>query len=111
MTIREFTVAVESELAPGIETSSLPEGKVRERYEAGIKGTGGGINPYSWSMVTGALPSGLQVVTQVCQSVPCQATALVTGTPTSIGTYTFTVMLTAGSKTIQKEFTIIIHPQ
>lgn len=110
-TIREFTIIVEAELPPQIETTSLPNGVVRERYEQSIKGIGGGNNSYSWTLVTGFLPSGLSVVTQVCQTAPCQAPALVTGTPTSIGTYTFTVMLTAGTKTAQKEFTITIRPE
>lgn len=53
----------------------------------------GGVQPYTWSIPSGELPPGLTLV----KSAP----AGLSGTPTTAGTFTFTVAVTdkAGTQT------------
>jgi hypothetical protein len=53
-----------------------------------IDGTGG-VRPYTWSVTAGALPPGMTLV----QDNPDGPLVRVTGTPTTAGTFTFTVQL------------------
>jgi len=74
--------------APLIITSGgdLTSGKVNVNYSFQLQFTGG-IAPYTWAVATGALPTGLTLDT---------ATGLISGKPTAVGTFTFTVSLTDG---------------
>ena len=64
-----------------IGTSSLPDGKVGESYP-GLLGAYGGTPPYSWSLTSGELPSGLHLNS---------STGEIYGTPTTVGTSYFIV--------------------
>ena len=64
-------------------TASLPAATVGETYDANLT-AGGGTPPYSWSS-TGLLPSGLTLD---------GAAGTIAGTPTAVGTTSFTVVLT-----------------
>ena len=64
-----------------ITTASLPGGTLGAAYSATLAGSGG-TPPYSWSLVSGSLPSGLTLDS---------STGLISGTPTTIGTSSFTV--------------------
>jgi hypothetical protein len=64
-------------------TSPLPGGTVGVAYSTTLTATGG-TPSYSWGFVTGALPPGLSV----------GATGTISGTPTTAGTFTFTVQVT-----------------
>lgn len=82
---------------PTITTASLPQGTVGQQYSATLTATGG-TPPYSWG-VTGQLPPGLSLFSN----------GTISGTPTSNGTYTFTV--SAGDSThavATKQFSIAI---
>ena len=71
-----------------ISTQSLPGGTIGVPYSATLGATGG-TTPYTWSVTNGLLPSGLSLNS---------ATGAITGTPTVVGTFNFTVQVAdAGS--------------
>jgi hypothetical protein len=72
--------------APAITTSSLPGGTVDVSYSAQLSASGG-ITPYSWSVTAGALPAGLSLGA---------SSGTISGTPTTVGTSSFTVRVTGG---------------
>jgi len=82
-------------------TDQLSDGTVGVAYEVGLF-PGGGVPPYSWSHVAGTLPPGLSV-----QASPGR----VKGTPTTAGTFTFTVRVDDSSgQTATQQFTIRVLP-
>ncbi len=81
-----FTALIGSTAPSGayaITTNSLPNGTVGTYYSAALSATGG-ISPYTWSQISGSLPSGLTM----------GATGEITGTPSAAGTYQFTLLAT-----------------
>jgi hypothetical protein len=75
--------------ALNIITTSLSSGNVGSAYSQQVEATGG-TTPYTWSKVSGDLPAGLTL----------NSSGLISGTPTSIGTSSFTVRVTdSGSPT------------
>jgi hypothetical protein len=66
-----------------ISTSSLPDGTVGSSYNQTVSASGG-LTPYSWSIISGSLPTGLAFNT---------STANISGTPTAYGTFNFTVQV------------------
>jgi hypothetical protein len=86
--------------ALGITTASLAAGTVGVAYSQAL-GASGGSPPYSWSLNSGALPSGLNLST----------TGTIAGTPLSSGTFGFSVQVTdsAGIKAA-KPLAIQIQP-
>ena len=87
-----------------ITTTDLPPGKEGTAYSATFSATGGTL-PYTWSLASGNLPSGLTLggTTGVILGTPTRATA---------GTYTFMVNVTDSSspqRTAQKSFSIYIE--
>ena len=85
--------------APAISTTSpLSTGTVSVAYSNSLAGTGG-TTPYSWSLASGTLPTGLTL----------SATGMIAGTPTAAGSYNFTMRLTdAGGLTATKAFSLAI---
>jgi hypothetical protein len=79
-----FTLVVPAPLA--IATTALPDGAVGDAYSAPIAATGG-AGPYTWSITSGTLPSGVTLGT-------LGSDGLISGTPQESGTYTFTVQVT-----------------
>ncbi len=72
--------------APSIVPTVLPSGQVSVPYPATTLIPFGGTPPYSgWTVVSGALPTGLTLNS---------ATGVISGTPTLAGTYTFSVTVT-----------------
>ncbi|MBK5296060.1 MAG: putative Ig domain-containing protein [Vicinamibacteria bacterium] len=69
-----------------VTTSSLPNGTTGLGYSA-MLGAAGGLVPYSWSVVSGGLPTGLALNA---------GTGGITGTPTTQGTSSFTVQVIDG---------------
>jgi hypothetical protein len=81
-----------------VTTASLPSGTDTVPYSATLAAVGGSP-PYTWSLASGSLPPGLAL----------SPTGMITGTPTTAGTFTFTVKVTdsvAGTAT--QTFTITI---
>ena len=68
----------------------------------------GGSLPYTWSVISGQLPPGMYLASDISFS---QTGDDITGTPRTTGTYTFTMQVTdgAGNKA-SKRFTLTILP-
>lgn len=82
---------------PVISTRSLPSRQINTFYSAPLSASGG-IAPYSWS--TSPLPSGLTLTGNV-----------ISGTPTTAGTYSVTVTVTdANGGTSNKVFSLRLTP-
>lgn len=82
--------------APSITTESLPEGKVNEEYSASL--TADGSEPIEWSVTQGSLPTGLSL----------SKGGKITGIPTVLGNYVFTVTASNGVKSDSKSFSISV---
>ncbi len=79
-------------------SSPLPSGTVGMPYAKALVAYGGAA-PYSWAIVSNALPAGLSLVGNV-----------ITGTPTTVGTTVFRLRVTdAASATAAKTFSLTIH--
>src|SRR5260370_9045354 len=79
--------------------SPLPSGTVGVGYSQTIAVTGG-TAPYVWSITAGALPSGLAL---------SSATGAIGGTPTSAGSFTFTVQVTdSAAATASQAYTLAV---
>jgi hypothetical protein len=100
---KTFTLTVDpaSPLVITNGTDQLSDGTVGVPYEVGLF-PGGGVPPYTWSHVAGTLPPGLSV-----QASPGR----VLGTPTTAGTFTFTVRVDDSSgQFATQQFTIRVLP-
>ncbi len=85
------------ETPPRVTTSSLPAGKVGVPYAATLAAADG-ATPYTWAIVSGALPAGLALDA---------ATGQLTGTPSVAGTFPLTVRVTdAASGSAAKDLTL-----
>jgi hypothetical protein len=83
-----------------ITTTSLPSGTVGSAYSQPVNASGG-TPPYTWSIVQGqgVLPAGLSL----------SGGGAITGTPTTAGTYNFTVKVTDNAAaTTQKALSVIV---
>jgi hypothetical protein len=80
-----FTVEILPPDAPTITTEALASGTVGEFYCCGNLFASGGVQPYTWSVVAGTLPPGLELP---------KGENTISGTPTTAGTFTFTVRVT-----------------
>ena len=86
--------------APSLTTSSLPSGTQNTAYSATLTATGG-TTPYTWSILSGNLPTGLTLGS---------STGIVSGTPTGTGTNNFTAQVTdIQSQTATKALSITIN--
>ena len=65
-----------------ITTTSLPAGAVGQQYQAQLAASGG-QPPYTWSLTSGSLPTGLNLSTS----------GLISGIPSGQGAFTFTVQV------------------
>jgi hypothetical protein len=84
----------------GITTSSLPTGTTGTAYSQTLAATGG-KTPYNWSITTGILPTGLSLA---------GSTGVISGTPTTTGTSTFSVQVKdANNTTSTKTLSISIY--
>jgi Domain of unknown function (DUF4082)/Putative Ig domain/Bacterial Ig-like domain (group 2) len=84
-----------------ISTLSLTRGRLGSAYTSSIVASGGNL-PYAWSIAAGSLPPGVNLD---------RGTGAITGTPTTIGTYDFTVRVSDSSTSVQstdKTFSIAV---
>ena len=83
-----FTTSAPSALV--ISTQSLSSGTTTVPYSATLAATGG-TTPYSWSIASGSLPTGLSLSTS----------GVISGTPTVAGTFSFSVKVTDSGSPVQ----------
>src|SRR5262245_2603639 len=86
-----------------IQTDTLPAGTVNAAYLQTFQAFGNATPPYTWSVFSGSLPSGLTLT----------LTGTLTGVPTSAGTFDFTIRVADSStqpQTAQKAFSLVINP-
>jgi hypothetical protein len=93
---QQFTLVV-SGGGLAITTATLPGGKAGTTYNQTLTASGG-TPPYAFAVSAGALPPGLTL-----------AGAGISGTPTTPGTYSFTIEVTdSNAATATQQFTIVI---
>jgi Putative Ig domain len=83
--------------------STLPSTAVGSAYSATLKVTGG-TAPYGFTVLSGALPSGLSL---------SSTTGAISGTPTASGQFSFTVQVSDSStppQTAQASFSLSVNP-
>jgi hypothetical protein len=79
-----------------ISTAQLPGGTVAGGYSSTLAATGG-TSPYSWSVLSGALPNGLAL----------SSDGVVSGTPSLAGSFTFTAQVKdASAATASRNFSV-----
>jgi formylglycine-generating enzyme required for sulfatase activity len=83
--------------APKISTTTLQSGTVGTAYNQKLAATGG--TSITWSIDSGTLPTGLTLA---------ETTGAITGTPTTAGTFTFTVNAANAAGDDTKELSITI---
>ncbi len=95
-----ISAAGRTPVAPTITTSSLPEATVGTAYNATLEATGDAT--ITWSLKAGnSLPAGLSL----------DSTGVISGTPTTEGTSTFTVVASNGvDPAAEKELSINVNP-
>jgi len=105
----QITVDPNEPLTVGLPASgsTLQAGTVRQAYAQDFFISGGG-NPYTWSVAAGQLPPGLTLETG--SAGPRDADNQLAGTPTTAGTFTFTMKVTDydGQQATQ-QFTLAIQ--
>jgi hypothetical protein len=78
----------------------LPVGHVGTAYSQTFI-VGGGVKPYTWSLIAGAMPSGLSL----------SSTGVISGIPTAAGELSFTVQVTdAASSSVMQTYFVPIDP-
>jgi len=82
-TLYAAAVEILLEPAPVITTLTLPNGTINTSYTTQLSASGG-TTPFTWTLTSGTLPAGLSL----------SSAGVVSGTPTTVGTSTFTVMAT-----------------
>lgn len=93
-----FTIAATSTPVTITAPPTLPLGSVGTFYSQSLSATGG-IPPYSWSLVSGALPSGLS---------PSNS-GQISGTPTAPGTLSFTMkVVDSASSSATQTFSLTV---
>lgn len=75
---------------PAISTTSLADGYTGSAYSRTVTTSNTGKLPITWTVVAGSLPAGLSLADSATQ----QDTGVISGTPTTAGTATFTVRAT-----------------
>ena len=80
-TSRTFTLTISAAPPLAITSTSLPAGVTGSAYSATLAASGG-LQPYAWTIPAGALPPGLTLNS---------GTGSISGTPTAVGAYSFTV--------------------
>jgi hypothetical protein len=89
---------------PIIEATTLFPGNVSSAYGAAINASGG-LAPFTWVLAAGTLPPGISLGTTATTSF-----TTLTGTPTTAGTYSFTVTATDANKIVASvDLTLVIN--
>jgi hypothetical protein len=79
-------------------TTSLPAGFISTFYTQTLSAAGG-TPPYTWSLLSGTLPGGLALSTA----------GLISGTPSAVGSFTFTVSVSdSAAAIVSRVFSIVV---
>lgn len=96
-----LSITIAAGTAPVIDTTALPGGTAGTAYHQVVLAHGG-VAPYTWSVTSGSLPSGLTL---------SSATGDITGKPTASGSFAFTVAATdssAAGQTVTQNLSLAI---
>ncbi|MCM2273465.1 MAG: polysaccharide lyase family 7 protein [Candidatus Didemnitutus sp.] len=84
---------------PAITTATLPNAQLGVAYSQSLAASGG-TTPYTWSLVGGALPSGVSL----------NSAGLISGTPSATGTFNFTAQVSdAASATATRALSLTVE--
>ncbi len=99
-----FTVSAAPAPSPAltINPSTLPNGTVGVAYSQTLTASTTAAGPFTWSIASGSLPSGLSLGTST------SATDKISGTPTTNATSTFSVKATNGTSSSTQSYTVNI---
>lgn len=87
-----------------VENRTLGFGTVGVPYSEDVSATGAGTTPYTWTVTAGTLPGGLTLS-------DASNKGRISGTPTTAGTYTFTLQVAdSATETATRAFTIPVYP-
>jgi hypothetical protein len=101
---QSFTALLLVEGTPVIDPTTLFPANVGTAYSAQVS-VSGGLDPYTWVLVSGALPPGLTL------SASTSSIQIITGTPTTLGTYNFQLKATdANKKDAAVDLSITVNP-
>lgn len=93
-----MTVTAQWTIIPLVfETVSLPAGATGVAYSAQLQASGG-TGTYTWTRTAGSLPVGLSL----------SSSGVISGTPTTAGTYNFTVQVSDGIQTASRGLSITV---
>jgi hypothetical protein len=103
---RDFSITINPQPCPPLNITSPPTlstGTINQAYSYQLSATGGEV-PVSFSILSGSLPSGMNM----------SSAGLISGMPTVAGTSNFTVRATdscrAGAQTVDRAFSLTINP-
>lgn len=91
-------LAVTNNEPPSVQTTSLTSGQVGVAYTQTLVASGAS-SPYTWQHTSGALPPGMN---------PLTSGGVLDGTPTTMGTYTFTVTATSANGAVSLPQTLSV---
>ncbi len=100
----QFSITISAQIAPlSITTTSLPAGTKGIAYPTTQLAATGGTLPYTWSILSGGLPAGLNLT---------GSSGAISGTPTATGASNFTVLVNdAAGLRASAQFSITINAQ
>jgi len=96
---KALSIIVVEPTPPTITTTTLAQGETETEYSATLEATG--TQPITWEKVSGNLPDGLTLNT---------TTGVISGTPTTAGTFDFTIKATNIAGFNEKALSIVITP-
>ncbi len=98
------TLSVNVNSVLSIITTSLPVGQLGVPY-FGVVSAGGSTGPFTWVQTAGTLPAGLSLSPSTTDSI------VISGTPTALGSSSFTMQVTDSTGTVASEsLRITINP-
>ena len=105
---KEFAIEVYGSHLAITTSSPLPAGVVDTPYYQVLSAVGGDGMSYAWSLNGGTLPPGLSL--NLLTPEITATTAALQGTPTTTGTYSFTLKVVSAGQAVFKDFTMEIVP-